>query len=629
MASNTTSSMHATPTPSATLYRVTPIDPDGHVFQVTVTIDAPDPQGQLFSLPTWIPGSYLIREFAKNIVTMRAYAGPPRALTDAIDAATPAPQAPSADDEDLPITKVDKASWRVATGDGVATLTVQMQVYAWDLSVRTAYLDRTRGFFNGSSLFLQPHGREQAACMLTLERPAGALYRNWRVATTLPRYKTRPGAFGTYMAANYDALIDHPIELGEFLTVEFDACGTPHDIVLAGRFDADTDRLRADVSKICDAIIRLFEPEAARAPFDRYQFQCAVVGDGYGGLEHRDSTALLFSRNDLPFKGMQAPTDGYRGLLGLFSHEYFHAWHVKRIKPAAFSPYDLSRESYTSLLWLFEGFTSYYDDLMLLRSGVIERDDYLKALAKTMSQVMRGTGRLKQSVADSSFDAWTKYYRQDENAPNAIVSYYTKGALVGLCLDLSIRAASQGKKSLDDVMRALWQTYGADFERHQRGLPDEQAFIALAERATGVKLRKLTELAVFGTSDLPLQTLLARFGVSIDWEASSKGPSLGVKSLGRADGVLLQQVLSGAAAHRGGLSAGDLLIAADGIRLHNNGLDTVLQRRQPGDWLSLHAFRRDELMEFRVQLDEPSREQCKLRVEGKGNKLGAGWLRSV
>ncbi|CAH2796623.1 MAG: Putative protease [uncultured Caballeronia sp.] len=256
--------------------------------------------------------------------------------------------------------------------------------------------------------------------------------------------------------------------LGEFALGSFDAHGAKHDIVISGRVTGlDMHRLEADLKRVCELQIVLFEPRTKKAPVDHYVFVTVAVADGYGGLEHRASTtALICNRADLPVTGRPDVTDGYRTYLGLCSHEYFeyfHTWNVKRIKPAAFAPYDLSQENYTSLLWLFEGFTSYYDDLMLVRSGLSSASEYFSLLGKTFGGVLRGSERLKQTVAESSFDAWVKYYRQDENAANAIVSYYQKGSLVVLVFDLSIRVQTEGKKSLDDVMRLLWQRYGRDF----------------------------------------------------------------------------------------------------------------------------------------------------------------------
>ncbi len=382
----------------------------------------PDPAGQVFSLPAWIPGSYMIREFARNIVRIRAEAdGVPCALE-----------------------KLDKHTWRAAAVRGARVLSVHYQVYAWDLSVRTAHLDTTHGFFNGTSVFLAVAGRSDAPCVVTIERPEGEIGRDWKLVTALPPEHGRPGQacrFGRFRAADYDELIDHPVEMGRFTLARFEAAGVPHDIALTGRHDCDLERLCADLRRVCEWQIALF---GTPAPVDYYVFLTMVVGEGYGGLEHRASTALICSRAELPWKGMEGLPEGYKSFLGLCSHEYFHTWNVKRIKPAAFTPYDLARENHTRLLWAFEGFTSYYDDLALVRSGVIGIDDYLGLLGKTIANVLRGSGRLKQSVAESSFDAWTKYYRQDENAPNAIVSYYAKGALIALALDLQLRAGTDG-----------------------------------------------------------------------------------------------------------------------------------------------------------------------------------------
>lgn len=337
----------------------------------------------------------------------------------------------------------------------------------------------------------------------------------------------------------------------------------------------------------------------------RYVFLVTAVGNGYGGLEHRASTALLCSRNDLPFAGMSGLPEGYRTFLGLCSHEYFHTWNVKRIKPAAFTPYDLERENYTTLLWAFEGFTSYYDDLALLRSGAIELKDWLDLMAKTISNVLRTPGRLKQSLAESSFDAWSKFYRPDENTPNAVVSYYAKGALFALALDLTLRAKTDGRVALDDVMRALWERHG------KTGIGvGEDDIRRIAEECSGLKLKRLFADGVSGTHDLPLRKLLAPFGVDLTLEvtAAAKTPSLGVKinaEANVANEIRLATVFDGGAAQTAGLAAGDALVAVDGLRVTPSTLDKLLARHQPGDTVRIHAFRRDELMEFTVRLDPP------------------------
>jgi predicted metalloprotease with PDZ domain len=292
-------------------------------------------------------------------------------------------------------------------------------------------------------------------------------------------------------------------------------------------------------------------------------------------------------------------------------------------------PYDLTREDYTSLLWLFEGFTSYYDDLMLVRSGLIAVDDYFGLLGKTVGGVLRGAGRLKQSVAESSFDAWVKYYRQDENASNAIVSYYTKGSLVGLAFDLAIRAETNGRKSLDDVMRLLWQRYGRDFYRGKPVGVGEDDVEALIAEATGVWLGGLFADAVRGTRDLPLATLLEPFGVALDGEPERGAkPSLGVRLRGGGDATFAV-VFEGGAAQKAGLSAGDVLIALDGLRVTGSNLDSLLGRYQPGAKVEVHAFRRDELRVARLTLDAPEVARYKLAVTDKrpaSRTLRERWL---
>ncbi|MDE1180600.1 PDZ domain-containing protein [Paraburkholderia sp.] len=584
-------------------YTIVPKQPAAHLFEVTVTVENPDPAGQRFMLPVWIPGSYMIREFARNIVTLRAFNEAGRKVR---------------------VQKTDKHAWQAAPVTG--SLTLRYEVYAWDMSVRAAHLDDTTGFFNGTSVFLSVAGHEDAPCEVEIQKPAGPAYRGWRVATALRESRgTKRYGFGAYEAANYDELIDHPVTLGEFALTTFDAHGMPHDIVIAGRVTSlDMPRLAADLKRVCEAQIALFEPKSKKAPVDRYVFMTQAVGDGYGGLEHRASTALICNRADLPVMGRPQTTDGYRTYLGLCSHEYFHTWNVKRIKPAAFAPYDLTQENYTSLLWLFEGFTSYYDDLMLVRSGLISQDDYFGLLGKVVAGVQRGSGRLKQTVAESSFDAWVKYYRQDENAPNAIVSYYTKGSLVALAFDLTIRASTGNRKSLDDVMRLLWQRFGRDFYRGKPVGIAEDEVEALFTEATGVDLSAVFTHGVHGTRDIPLEELLQPAGIALAPEADKSGkPSLGARVRGGAD-CTLAAVHDGSAAQKAGLSAGDVLIAIDGLRVNGSNLDTLLSRYVPGAKVEVHAFRRDELRVSQVKLDGPETSRYTLTVSD-GRAAARNW----
>ncbi|ALK95640.1 peptidase M61 [Massilia sp. WF1] len=572
---------------AAVQYTIVPKDLAGHLFNVTVTVAAPSAEGQAFSLPAWIPGSYMIREFARNIVRIRAESG----------------------GQPVELVKLDKHSWRAAPVAG--PLTLHYEVYAWDLSVRAAHLDQTHGFFNGTSVFLRVLGQDASPHQVDIQRPGDAAASDWRVATSLPELGAKRYGFGTYIAADYDDLIDHPVEMGDFALASFKAHGIQHDIVVTGRVpNLDMERLQQDLKAICETQIAFFEPATKKAPMDRYVFLTMAVGDGYGGLEHRASTALICSRNDLPTTAAPKTaerSEGYVTFLGLCSHEYFHTWNVKRIKPAVFAPYDLQVEAYTPLLWLFEGFTSYYDDLMLVRSGIISEATYFKLLGKTVGSVWRGSGRTKQSIAESSFDAWTKYYRQDENAPNAIISYYTKGSLVGLAFDLTIRAKTGGAKSLDDVMRALWERYGRDFYAGASGSGrgvTEKDVEALFDEVSGLRLKPLFERHVRGTDDIPLAKLYAPFAVKVLDERKNSKPSLNV-GVGRDPlGARLTQVHEGGAAHRAGLSAGDIVIAVDGLRVNGNpsNLDQLFARYRVDDAVEVHAFRRDELMRFDVTL---------------------------
>jgi len=573
-------------------YSIRPKDPAAHLFEVAVTVFDPDPDGQRFMLPAWIPGSYMMREFARNIVALRAEsAGRPLACE-----------------------KIDKTTWRCETTP--APVTLVYEVYAWDLSVRSAHLDQTHGFFNGTSVFVLPEGKEAAPCEVEIAPPHGESFSDWRVATALPRAGAPAFGFGKYTAANYDELVDHPVEMGTFAQASFEACGVLHHIAITGRHRADMGRLCADTKKICEHQIRLFEPESGMAPVAEYWFLIMVVGEGHGGLEHRASAALICARDELPLAHEKKVSEGYRRFLGLVAHEYFHTWNVKRIKPEAFMRYDLAQENYTQQLWAFEGLTSYYDDLTLVRSGLIDELSYLELVADHIGRVMAASGRHKQSLAESSFDAWIKYYRQDENAPNAIVSYYLKGALVGLALDLTIRRDSDGKFSLDDVMRALWNEYG----RRSIGVP-ESGFEALAERVTGLDLKAFFAQAVRGTADLDLAALFKEFGIEMTMRAASvrkKGDavesSLGARIGGGADAVL-QQVFDGGAARQAGLSAGDVVIAVDGLRVNGVNLDKRIRSYPVGSRVSVTAFRRDELMTFEVALEEQVASTCVLTTQ--------------
>ncbi|MEY2621076.1 MAG: hypothetical protein RIT26_896 [Pseudomonadota bacterium] len=511
----------------AVSYVVGSSKPHTHLFEVSMTI-AQAAKSQQVSLPVWIPGSYMVREFSRHLQNLSARQGR-RAVK---------------------IRQINKNTWEIDARPG-QPLALSYQVYAFDPSVRAAYLDAQRGFFNGTSLCLQAHGREDQAHAITVQRPKACT--SWQAATALQPVRVDAQGWGRYLADDYATLIDSPFEWGRFWSGQFVAGGVPHRFVVSGAppsFDAE--RLLADSQRICAAAIRMWHGRGKPA-HRHYLFMLNVVEDGYGGLEHRHSTALICSRRDLPKLGEKAPSEEYITLLGLISHEYFHTWNVKRLRPAEFTRYDLQQENYTGLLWFFEGFTSYFDDLLLVRSGLLDAAGYLKRLAKTITSVDQTPGRKVQSVAQSSFDAWVKYYRQDENTPNATVSYYTKGSLVALCLDLALRAEGG---TLEAVMRGLWKRCAA-------GPMREADLLAELQAQTGRSWEAEIRAWVHSTDDLPLARLLRGQGVVIDTERAPLAQRLGLRSTDSAAGVMVKAVLRDGAAEQAGMAAGDEWLAVE------------------------------------------------------------------
>jgi predicted metalloprotease with PDZ domain len=517
------------------LFRVEAKSLQTHLFAVTLTIRQPA-KSQRVSLPVWIPGSYLVREFAQHLQHMQAtQAGKP-----------------------VPLRQINKNTWQ-AEPDTAKPLTFTYEVYAFDASVRTAFLDSTRGFFNATSLCVRVIGQDESPH--TLDISPTNLPTDWRLATGLTSKKVDANGFGRYSAADYDELADCPVEMGTFWSGEFKARGVVHRFIVGGAGDwFDSERLLADTQRICETQIDFWHGPKGKAPFKNYLFMLHASGEGYGGLEHRNSTALICQRTDLPAK--QPPgekpvalkaTDGYTTLLGLISHEYFHTWNVKRLRPAEFKRYDYDRENLTELLWFFEGFTSYYDDLFLRRAGLINDTTYLHLVTKTVNQVEQTPGQRVQSVAQASFDAWLKYYRIQENSPNATVSYYTKGALVAMCLDLTLRALGHG--SLDDVMRELW--------RSRDGGPLTEADVQRALKTVGKRsyARELQDW-VHGTDSLPVLQLLEQAGAKLQHEKAPLAQQLGLR-VSESNGLLLKNVLRGGAAEAAGMAAGDEWLAVE------------------------------------------------------------------
>ena len=581
-------------------YTVTP-RPTAHKFDVVLDIATPSPDGQVLSLPAWIPGSYMIRDFAKHVVSLEA----------------------TTNGKPIRVTKRDKQTWVIASTE--ASIQVRYSVHAWDLSVRKAHLDATHGYFNGTSVFLRVHGEDASPCAVELAKPAGDNYAAWRVATTLPRVSGKALEFGSFQASNYDELIDCPVEMGTFVHAEFEAGGIPHEVALTGVFEVDLDRLCADLKVICEEHLdRMGTP----SDLDRYLFQIMVVGNGYGGLEHRTSTSLICCRDDLPRKGETKISDGYRTLLALSSHEYFHLWNVKRIKPARFTPFDLSQESPTTLLWAFEGITSYYEPLGLVRCGIIDRKSWLELMGRKLTDVMRRPGRHVQSVAESSFDAWTKFYKQDEDAPNAIVSYYSKGCMVALALDLTLRL--DGGTSLDKVMQVLYDRFGET----GNGV-SENGIQAVVAELTELKLDAFFDEALHGTGDAlwdRLTGLLSRAGIDTVLRPREGTTDRGGKAgkskeaewdnrgdLGltlRRGSTKVQFVLDDSPAMHAGVAPGDDIVAMNHIKAGNDLPDRVA-RLNPGQEVVLHVFRRDELHSLTATLRSAPRDTVVLTLQKK------------
>lgn len=577
------------------VYRLRPTDVAAHLFEVTCRVESPDPGGQKVYLPAWIPGSYLVRDYARHVVSMQAS-----------DAAGP-----------VTVQKIDKATWQAEPTSG--PLLLSAEIYANDLSVRGSFLDGDHAFVNGVCVFPAVVGYESARCVVHLEPPAGEA--GWELATALQRLSGTEAGFGAFTAASYGELVDAPVLMGSLARAHFEVAGVPHSFAMVGKQDIDLDRLADDAATICASHADLFGGDL---PMSSYRFLVTVLNKGYGGLEHCDCSALVCSRHDLPRPGEEGVSEGYRKFLGLVSHEYFHSWNVKRIRPAEFTPYDLQRENYTRQLWLFEGITSYYDDLGLLRSGLVGADSYLELLGRTLTRVYRSGGRRRQTLEESSFDAWIKFYRPDENSPNALVSYYAKGAMVALALDLELRLRTDGLQSLDSLMRRLWQEYGQG-----EGLPDG-AFERLAEETSGVRLDEFFHQALRTTVDPPVGILLAQFGVRLGLR-SAEGPGdkggrpgqresrpvawLGLETRQHGERLLVKHVLQGGPAHAAGLSAGDQLLALNGERLDRAGLKAALGRLTVDKDVHIHFFRRDDLLDAQLRPARAPRDTAYLTLD--------------
>ncbi|MFL6254303.1 MAG: M61 family metallopeptidase [Pyrinomonadaceae bacterium] len=546
-------------------YTVSMARPQTHLFNVEARVRyrASAPAALDLLMPVWTPGSYLVREFERHVQDFDARDGGGRLLS---------------------WTKTNKNTWRIETASA-REVRVRYSVYANELSVRTSDLNDRHAFWNNSNLLIYPDGLLGAASTIKVE-PFG----DWKIATGLPAVA---GAQNTFRAENFDILYDSPFLASNFKTLSFEVRGVPHRIVIDGEGRYDAERVRHDVQKIVEAEVELM----GEIPYRDYTFLLMLGEKGGGGLEHLNSTALMWRRFGF------STADDWRGLHTLFAHEFFHLWNVKRIRPDALGPFDYTQENYTRLLWVAEGITSYYENVHVRRAGLMSDRKYLDVMARDIQTMQQTPGRLVQSLEEASFDAWIKQYRPDENTVNSSISYFDKGAIVGLLLDLEIRRRSNGAHSLDDVMRALYQDF---FKQNRNYTPED--FQRTAEAAAGGSLEDFFRRYVRGREELDYDAALAWVGLRLDTTSDAAGrPAPAVADLGATleekDGRLtVRNVPAGTAAYEQGLSAADQIVAVDGYRATLAFLGERLSDKRPGEQLALTVFRGDELRTLNLKL---------------------------
>lgn len=570
-------------------YTIAMPKPESHRFLVSLKVEnwRLDALQAEFVLPAWTPGSYLVREFARHLENFRA---------ETLDG-TP-----------LPWRRVSKATWQVETG-AVTDFRASYEVYANDLTVRTSHLDESHGYFNGTNVFMYLDGFKEHPVSLSIQAPEG-----WHSSIALPQNER-----GLFEAKTYDLLVDSPAEIGSHRVLTFNAVGKPHEIALWGSGNEDESALKQDMKNIVETVAQMFQNEL---PYDHYLF-IVHLGDRLGGgLEHQNSTTLAVDRWTF------SPRRDYEKFLRLTAHEYFHAWNVKRLRPSNLGPFDYTKEVYTPLLWVMEGFTSYYDNLFMRRAGFITPQRYLELMAERIAKYRQQPGRLVQSLEESSLTAWIKYYRQDENYINTGVSYYLKGSLVALMLDLHLRYISNNEKSLDDVMRYLWHIYGS----RDIGFTPDQFYDAL-EGVGEMDIDPYRKRFVSGVEELPLEQYFTLAGLEIISEHKSKTPKAwtGLRFRNAASGVRIKNVLRDSPAAAAGLMANDRLIAIDGYEIQDQAfVKARLHEKKPDDKVTFHLFRYGELIEKQVMLAQTPHDQITLRPRKEATlhqrKLLEDWL---
>jgi predicted metalloprotease with PDZ domain len=551
--------------------------PHTHLFDVEIAINRPTtgPQQELLVMPVWTPGSYLVREFERQVQDFAATDG---------------------SGQPLKWEKTNKNMWRVLT-NGARNWRATYRVYANELSVRTSELNSSHAFWNNANLLMYLDGYLKNPSTMRVLAPDV-----WKVATGLPAVL---GQRNTFHAENFDVLYDSPFEASNFKTIVFNVKGVPHRIVIDGAGNYDPDRMRRDLQKIVETQVELMGGEI---PYRDYTFILHLRANTGGGLEHLNSAALGYPRFGFTIRqgdratsaapnATETPERDYRGFLSLVSHEFFHLWNVKRIRPDALGPFDYTQENYTKVLWVAEGITDYYADLVLRRAGLISESEFLSASARSMQSLQNTPGRLVQSVEESSFDAWIKYYRQDENSLNSQISYYDKGALLGLLLDLEIRKRSGGAKSLDDVMRYLYAEF---FKKNRNYGPAD--FQKACELMAGSSLDEFFSKYVRGKEELDYNAALEAAGLRL--EMSSAGVYFGAEVAQEDDRLIVRRVYAGSPAYDHGLNAGDQIVAMDNMRVNKDFFAARLAEKKPGDTVILTIFRFDDLSTLLIRLTD-------------------------
>jgi predicted metalloprotease with PDZ domain len=573
-------------------YVVSAPAPTQHQLRVVLTVRGPLPEPLHVAMPVWTPGSYLVREHARHVEGLRAFTAQGAAG----------------------VRKIAKDTWAIAHG-GATEVTLEYALYAHELTVRTNHVTGEHAFWNGAATYLRPVEPEVAWDALPIEVTIEPPRADWSIATALPAVESGSAGGRRFRAANFDELVDCPVEMGVHERLEFRVRDKAHALVLCGaRARFERARLLRDLAAIVETEAALF----GELPYEQYLFLLHLAPGGRGGLEHTTSCALLASPDAFD------TADGYDDLLSLFAHEFFHLWQIKRTRPAGVMPLDYGRENYTRLLWLFEGGTSYYDWLVLRRAGLVEPRTYLRHLGAEIARLEDTPGRHAQTLEEASFDAWIKLYRPDEHSVNSTVSYYLKGEVVCALLDLEIRVRSRGTRSLDDVMRHLWREYGAQ----HRAVP-EGSIEAIFAAATDVDVSDALDAMVRSTTALPYERVFASAGLSLR-PRTGRGGALGVRLRAEQGRALVASVLRGSAASEAGLSPGDELIAIDGRRVDESGLRERLRHRRPGETVTLLYARREQIGTVDVTLAEPAPDAFEIAAlpdaSAEARAIGEAWL---